>query len=71
MIELKLVTHVNEQRLRESYADAEYSKSGHIGFRAYVAAITPGAKVSGTTAEGLTLRFEDESVYTMFALRWL
>ena len=71
MIELKLVTHVNERRLWESYADAGYSKSGHIGFRAYVAAITPGAKVSGTTASGLTLRFEDDADYTMFALKWL
>ena len=71
MIEIKLDSHNNDTKLWYTYADAGYSKSGHIGFRAYVQHIVPSAKVTGTTAEGLWLQFNDECEYTMFALRWL
>ena len=71
MIEIKLDSHNNDTKLWYTYADAGYSKSGHIGFREFVTFIVPGAKVTGTTADGLLLQFEDESEYTMFVLRWL
>jgi hypothetical protein len=71
MIELKLDTQVNKfPKLWETYADAGYSNSGHLGFRAFVAAMIPGADVTGTTRDGLVVKFKDESDYTMFALRW-
>lgn len=72
MKEVFLSTDTNVgDKLWESYADAGYSRSGHIGFRAYAEANVHGASVSGTTATGITLKFQDEADYTMFMLKWL
>ena len=66
-----LESDTDSNRLWQGYANAGYSNSGYIGFRAYVAALVPEAQVSGTTQDGLTLRFKDEVAYTMFNLKWL
>jgi hypothetical protein len=71
MITIYLDPNSKDKRLWQSYVDVGYSKCGHPGFRAYVTAIVPGSHVIGTTVDGLTLKFDNESDYTMFALRWL
>lgn len=61
----------DSNRLWQAYASAGYSSSGYIGFRAFVVALVPEAHVSGTTQDGLTLKFKDDLSYTMFNLKWL
>lgn len=60
-----------ETKLWSAYAEAGYSKSGHIGFRAFVAATVQGSRVTGTTRDGLTIKFSKEEDATLFALQWL
>lgn len=59
------------EKLWAEYAAAGYSQSGHIGFRAFVAATVPGSRVTGTTQNGLTIKFDKEEDATLFALQWL
>jgi hypothetical protein len=56
--------------LWNQYADAGYSNSGYLGFKAYVKAMVPEAYVTGTTKEGLRLKFAKESDATMYLLKY-
>ena len=59
------------EKLWAAYAAAGYSKSGYIGFRAFVAATVSRSRVTGTTQNGLTIKFDKEEDATLFALQWL
>lgn len=50
-----------------------YANSGYTpqGFRGYVQRKIPSAYVTGTTAKGLTLTFENDVDYTFFVLEYM
>ena len=70
MITIKL-DRATDRVLWEEYADKNYSNAIYTGFRGFVAHTVPEAKVTGTTASGVTLVFEDDMDFVAFKLKWL
>ena len=70
MISYELIRNGTCQ-LWNKYADFGYSLgSGFSGFKPFVESTVPSARVTGDTASGLTLEFDDPKDLTMFLLRW-
>lgn len=59
-----------EKYSRQDYSEGNIAKGLPPGYRAFVAHMVPEARVTGSAAAGILMKFDNEFDYTWFILKW-